>query len=98
VSFCCVTVLIGSESVLPTILYLTTGVLKQLAPRGAAGVLSPVVSTALQCLKALCSSPLSRDPRCADGWKRNLQSALATILEFANPGYQNWHGLFTDLT
>jgi HEAT repeat-containing protein 5 len=75
----------GSVSVLPTILYLTTGVLKQLAPQGVT-TMSPVVSTALHCLKVLCSSPLSRDQLCADGWKQHLQSAFMTIIEYSSPG------------
>jgi len=71
--------------VLPTVLYLTTGVLRELAPRGATN-LPPVISAALQCLKTLCSSPLCRDPRCSSGWVRHLQSALATLIEYSQPG------------
>ena len=75
---------------LPTILYLTTGVLRELAPKGATN-LPPVISAALQCLKTLCSSPLCRDPRCSAGWIKHLQSTLATIIEYSQPGQCLYH-------
>ena len=75
----------GSVSVLPTVLYLTIGVLRELAPKGATS-LPPMISAALQCLKTLCSSPLCKDPRCSAGWIRHLQSALASIIEYSQPG------------
>ena len=78
----------GSVTVLPTVLYLTTGVLREMAPKGATN-LPPVISAALQCLKMLCSSPLCRDPRCSAGWIRHLQSTLATVIEYSQPGQCN---------
>jgi len=75
----------GSVSVLPTVLYLTTGVLREMAPRGVTN-LPPVISAALQCLKTLCSSPLCRDARCSAGWIDHLRSALATVIEYSQPG------------
>lgn len=76
----------GSLSILPTILYLTTGVLKQLAPRGTINM-SPVISTALHCLKVLCTLPLlSRDQKHSASLKQHLQSTLKTVVDFAQPG------------
>jgi len=75
----------GSVSVLPTVLYLTTGVLREMAPKGAVN-LPAVISAALQSLKTLCSSPLCKDPRCSAGWVRHLQSTLATVIEYSQPG------------
>ena len=44
------------------------------------------VSTALHCLKLLCSSPFTRDAKSAADWISLLQSTLATVLEYAKPG------------
>lgn len=75
----------GSVSVLPTILFLTTGVVKELAAKNSERV-SPVVAVALQCLKVLCTSPLLKESTCSSVWKQHLQSALATVLDFCKPG------------
>lgn len=80
----------GSVSVLPTILFLTTGVVKELAPRGVEKV-STVVTTALQCLKVLCTSPLIKEPTCSSAWKHHLQSAMATVLDYCKPGLLFWN-------
>ncbi|XP_076321914.1 HEAT repeat-containing protein 5B isoform X4 [Tachypleus tridentatus] len=77
----------GSTTVLPTILYLTTGVLKETAvqtteDRGLVVAL-PTVSTTLQSLKSLCTSPFTRNKLCASEWLSLLQSALARILDLS---------------
>jgi len=85
----------GSVSVLPTVLYLTIGVVREMAPKGASNLPS-VVSAALQCLKILCSSPLCKDPRCSAGWIRHLRSTLASVIEFSQPGELNVHTTYVD--
>lgn len=75
----------GSVSILPTELFLMTGVIKELAPSMAETVPN-VVTVVLQCLKTLCSSMFTKDPACAADWVRLLQSSVATVLDFAKPG------------
>ncbi|XP_069772821.1 HEAT repeat-containing protein 5A isoform X2 [Narcine bancroftii] len=75
----------GSISILPTVLYLITGVLKETAIRGLDGCISLTVNAALQALKAVVSSPMARAEKSHVAWTSLLRSALATILEFWNP-------------
>ncbi|XP_046389044.1 HEAT repeat-containing protein 5B [Ischnura elegans] len=62
----------GAVAVLPTILYLCTGVL------GRGGETS---QACLQCLEFLCCDPYAQDPKSAKEWSRLLQSALAKVLD-----------------
>ncbi|XP_067895448.1 HEAT repeat-containing protein 5A isoform X2 [Heterodontus francisci] len=75
----------GSISILPTVLYLITGVLKETAVKMLDGCISLTVRAALQALKAVVSSPMARAEKSHAAWTRLLRSALATILEFWNP-------------
>ncbi|XP_072123379.1 HEAT repeat-containing protein 5A isoform X1 [Mobula birostris] len=75
----------GSVSILPTVLYLITGVLKETAVRRFDGCISSTVNAALQALKAIVSSPMARAEKSHAAWTMLLRSALATILEFWNP-------------
>ncbi|XP_041070429.1 HEAT repeat-containing protein 5A isoform X2 [Carcharodon carcharias] len=75
----------GSISILPTVLYLITGVLKETAVKKLDGCISLTVGAALQALKAVVSSPMARAEKSHAAWTRLLRSALATILEFWNP-------------
>ena len=78
----------GSVSILPTLLFLTTGVIRELAPADAE-VVPGAVGTALQTLKALATSPCSRNgpPEVTEQWINLLQSTLASIIEFSKtPG------------
>uniref|UniRef100_UPI00398F8C3B HEAT repeat-containing protein 5A isoform X3 n=1 Tax=Pristiophorus japonicus TaxID=55135 RepID=UPI00398F8C3B len=75
----------GSISILPTVLYLITGVLKETAVKMLDGCISLTVGAALQALKAVVSSPMARAEKSHAAWTRLLRSALATILEFWNP-------------
>ncbi|XP_049845033.1 HEAT repeat-containing protein 5B isoform X1 [Schistocerca gregaria] len=80
----------GAVVVLPTILYLTTGVIKETAtksihdPRILASTVP--VSSALHCLRSLCSSKYATDARSCEEWKQLLQSTLAKILDLAKTG------------
>ena len=75
----------GSLSILPTLLFLTTGVIKELAPRDANSV-APPVTVALQTLKVLCTHAHSREAGARGHWMTMLRSAFATILHYANTG------------
>ena len=72
-------------SILPTLLFLTTGIVKELAPQDASSV-PPPVGAALQTLKCLCSHSYSRDITVKDQWMASLRSALATMLHYAKTG------------
>lgn len=79
----------GAESILPTILYLTTGVIKEMATKssGNTGTVAhnPAVQAALHCLKTLTTDKYSKDERC-ESWQKLLQSALAKVIDLAKTG------------
>ncbi|XP_060031204.1 HEAT repeat-containing protein 5A isoform X2 [Erinaceus europaeus] len=75
----------GSISVLPTILYLTIGVLRETAVRLPGGQLSSTVGASLQALKGILSSPMARAEKSHSAWTDLLRSALATILNCWDP-------------
>ncbi|XP_078089813.1 HEAT repeat-containing protein 5A isoform X2 [Mustelus asterias] len=75
----------GSISILPTVLYLIIGVLKETAVKKLDGCVSLTVGAALQALKTVVSSPMARAEKSQAAWTKLLRSALVTILEFWNP-------------
>ncbi|XP_039288533.1 HEAT repeat-containing protein 5B isoform X2 [Nilaparvata lugens] len=81
---------LGAISILPTILYLTTGVLRECALKDVSdeGVLAQgvAVTAALHCLKALATDKYSLDERCSRQWRALLQSALAKLIDLAKTG------------
>ncbi|XP_030575487.1 HEAT repeat-containing protein 5A isoform X2 [Archocentrus centrarchus] len=88
----------GSVSILPTVLYLLLGVLRELvhqpsvhtgAPAvesGAGAGLSVVMQAAIQALKSVLTSPMSRQEKCRGAWNLLLQSALNTLLKLWDTG------------
>ncbi|KAK7879214.1 hypothetical protein WMY93_034005 [Mugilogobius chulae] len=73
----------GSVSVLPTVLYLLLGVLRELVHRphhlqspGPAGL----VRSCLRSFRAVLSSPMSRQEKSRESWAQLLQSALSSVL------------------
>lgn len=76
----------GSVSVLPTILCLTTNVLRETAEPSLDGKSAPTVTSCMQALRSLATCSFVKDPRCANDWEKFLQSTLATILDYSNPG------------
>ncbi|XP_033625996.1 HEAT repeat-containing protein 5B-like [Asterias rubens] len=76
----------GSVSVLPTILFLTTGVLRETAEPSIDGKIAPTVTASLQALRILSQSRHLNDPSYCKDWVRLLRSALATVLDCARPG------------
>lgn len=71
----------GSISVLPTILYLTIGVLRETAVKLPGGQLSSTVAASLQALKGILSSPMARAEKSHTAWTDLLRSALTTVLD-----------------
>ncbi|XP_035024699.2 HEAT repeat-containing protein 5A isoform X1 [Hippoglossus stenolepis] len=86
----------GSVSVLPTVLYLLLGVLRELvhqpsshtgAPEaGTGGGAGVVVQAALQALKSVLTCPMSRQEKSRGAWNQLLRSALNTLLGLWDAG------------
>ncbi|XP_044256431.1 HEAT repeat-containing protein 5B isoform X4 [Tribolium madens] len=80
----------GALSILPTVLYLTTGVIKEMATKNINDVTvlanNASVQAALHCLKILTTDRYCNDPRSCDTWQKLLQSALAKIIDLAKTG------------
>ncbi|XP_032704801.1 HEAT repeat-containing protein 5A isoform X8 [Lontra canadensis] len=77
----------GSISILPTILYLTIGVLRETAVKLPGGQLSSTVAASLQALKGILSSPMARAEKSHTAWTDLLRSALTTILDCWDPDH-----------
>ncbi|XP_046614986.1 HEAT repeat-containing protein 5B isoform X2 [Neodiprion virginianus] len=80
----------GAIAILPTLLYLTTGVIRETAIRtdndnSGVGPGAPVHG-ALHCLKSLMTNKYATDARSEQQWKTLLQSALAKIVDLAKTG------------
>lgn len=81
---------LGAVQILPTILYLTNGVIKELATKSVNDTTivanTAAVQAALHCLKAMATDRYSADDRCSGQWQRLLQSALAGLLDLTKTG------------
>eukprot|EP00062_Callorhinchus_milii_P000008 gi/632933650/ref/XP_007887784.1/ PREDICTED: HEAT repeat-containing protein 5B isoform X2 [Callorhinchus milii] len=75
----------GSMTVLPTILYLITGVLRETAIKSADNHVAPPVSAALQAIKTIITSPLAKSDEIHKPWKGLICSSLASVLEYSKP-------------
>lgn len=75
----------GSTSILPTILFLITGVLREMSNKGAERKSPVVVQGCLTALRTLCSSPFLDDEDVGNKWRELLKSALITVLQNAKP-------------
>ncbi|XP_061173824.1 HEAT repeat-containing protein 5B-like isoform X2 [Saccostrea echinata] len=75
----------GSTSVLPTILFLITGVLREMSNKGAERKSPVVVQACLTALRTLCSSSFLEDEDVGSKWRELLRSALVTVLQNAKP-------------
>uniref|UniRef100_A0A8D2L8D8 HEAT repeat-containing protein 5A n=1 Tax=Varanus komodoensis TaxID=61221 RepID=A0A8D2L8D8_VARKO len=67
-------------AVLPTILYLIIGVLRETAVKIPTGQLPLTVAASLQALKGVLSSPMARAEKSRTAWNKLLRSALVTIV------------------
>ncbi|XP_053526486.1 HEAT repeat-containing protein 5A isoform X3 [Artibeus jamaicensis] len=76
----------GSISILPTVLYLTIGVLRETAVKLPGGQLSSTAAASLQALKGILSSPMARAEKSQAAWTDLLRSALTTVLDSWDPG------------
>uniref|UniRef100_T1IQK7 HEAT repeat-containing protein 5A n=1 Tax=Strigamia maritima TaxID=126957 RepID=T1IQK7_STRMM len=82
----------GSVAILPTLLILSTGVLKEVASRcdvSFTRTINSPLAACLHTLRSLATSQFIKDHRCSHEWKKLLQSALAKILDLSKSGTDN---------
>lgn len=75
---------------MPTILYLTTGVIKETATKSihdpTVMATAVPVTAALHCLRTLATDKYCKDERSGEDWRKLLQSALAKVIDLAKTG------------
>uniref|UniRef100_A0A3B3YMN6 HEAT repeat-containing protein 5B n=1 Tax=Poecilia mexicana TaxID=48701 RepID=A0A3B3YMN6_9TELE len=75
----------GATTILPTVLFLITGVLKETAIKTADNSVPVPVSAALQGIKTIITSPLAREESIQTQWTTLVRSSLASVLEYSHP-------------
>ncbi|XP_070771749.1 HEAT repeat-containing protein 5B isoform X1 [Enoplosus armatus] len=75
----------GSMTILPTVLFLITGVLRETAVKTADNSVPVPVSAALQGIKTIITSPLARVESMQTQWTGLVRSSLASVLEHSQP-------------
>lgn len=78
----------GSMTILPTVLFLITGVLRETAVKTGDNSVPLPVSAALQGIKTIITSPLARVESTQTQWTGLVRSSLASVLEYSQPGKQ----------
>lgn len=78
----------GSMTILPTVLFLITGVLKETAVKASDNSVPVPVSAALQGIKTIITSPLAQVENIQTQWTGLVRSSLASVLEHSQPGEQ----------
>lgn len=81
---------LGAVSILPTMLYLTTGVIKEVATKSVNDETiianSNIIQAALQLLKTLATDRYSKHDLSSNEWRKLLQSALGKIIDLTKTG------------
>ncbi|KAF3842288.1 hypothetical protein F7725_024239 [Dissostichus mawsoni] len=75
----------GSMTILPTVLFLITGVLRETALKTADNSVPVTVTAALQGIKTIITSPLARVEGMQTQWSGLVRSGLASVLENSQP-------------
>uniref|UniRef100_A0A3Q1EX44 HEAT repeat-containing protein 5B n=1 Tax=Acanthochromis polyacanthus TaxID=80966 RepID=A0A3Q1EX44_9TELE len=75
----------GSMTILPTVLFLITGVLRETAIKTTDNSVPVTVSAALQGIKTIITSPLARVESMQTQWTGLVRSSLASVLEYSQP-------------
>ena len=76
-------------TILPTILFLITQVLRDTAVKMTGNQVSPPVTAALQGLKNIVTLTMTTSEVIHKQWTNLIRSTLATILEYSQPGKVN---------
>ncbi|XP_042082253.1 HEAT repeat-containing protein 5B [Haplochromis burtoni] len=77
--------LLGSMTILPTVLFLVTGVLKETAVKTPDNSVPVPVAAALQSIKTIFTSPIARMESVQTQWTSLVRSSLASVLEYSQP-------------
>lgn len=81
---------LGALQILPTILYLTTGVVKEIATKSSHDPTilanSGTIQSALHLLRTIVTDKYATDERTSAEWMKLLQSALAKIIDLTKTG------------
>lgn len=73
-------------TILPTVLFLVTGVLKETAVKTPDNSVPVPVAAALQSIKTIFTSPIARMESVQTQWTSLVRSSLASVLEYSQPG------------
>ncbi|XP_040206730.1 HEAT repeat-containing protein 5B isoform X1 [Rana temporaria] len=76
----------GCMTILPTILYLITKILKETAIKASDNQVPLPVSTCLQAIKTVITSPSAKTEKTQKKWTDLIRSTLASILEYPQTG------------
>lgn len=80
----------GAVEVVPSILYLTTGVIKEIATKSIDDQTiianTGMMQSALHCLRSIATDKYVNDERCAAEMRKLLQSALACLIDLSKTG------------
>ncbi|XP_048340337.1 HEAT repeat-containing protein 5B isoform X2 [Sphaerodactylus townsendi] len=79
----------GCMTVLPTVLFLITQVLKETAVKAMGNQVPPPVTAALQGLKNIVMLPVAMNDEIHKQWTKLIRSTLASILEYSQPEASN---------
>ncbi|KAH8294799.1 hypothetical protein KR018_003155, partial [Drosophila ironensis] len=83
----------GALAILPTVLYMTTSIVKEIANKSSidSTILAntSAVKAALQCLRSVCVHKWSKVEEASEEWQQLLQSALATIVDLTKTAGDN---------
>ncbi|KAH9496165.1 HEAT repeat-containing protein 5B [Bulinus truncatus] len=84
---------VGAVTILPTVLHLVCGIMKEMCARGAFTPAPSIISAGLKVFKRVCEYEIPEDNKTTDDlncvkkdWSRLLQSAIATVVQFAEAG------------
>nr|XP_020459804.1 HEAT repeat-containing protein 5B isoform X3 [Monopterus albus] len=75
----------GSMTILPTVLFLITGVLRETAVKTSDNSVPVPVSAAMQGIKTIITSPLALLESMQTQWTSLVRSSLASVLEYSQP-------------
>ncbi|XP_020817486.1 HEAT repeat-containing protein 5B isoform X4 [Drosophila serrata] len=83
----------GALGILPTVLYMTTSIVKEIANKSAidSTILAntSAVKAALQCLRSVCVHKWAKVEETSEEWQQLLQSSLATIVDLTKTAGDN---------
>lgn len=83
----------GALTILPTILYMTTSIIREIANKSAidSSILANTcaVQAALKCLRTVCVHRWAQQTNTMEDWRQLLQSALATIIDLTKTAGDN---------